>query len=141
VVDVEMDTDLVLNDVDEIDEEELETSRTYNIDWVNGRITGMIDGLDAVEQAMTKVLLTERYKNLIYDDEYGSEIKDTVMSEDNTNEFLESEIPELTKDAFANDERVLSVDNFSVNATEGDTLSTSFDASTIYGNLSFEEVF
>jgi hypothetical protein len=63
------------------------------------------------------------------------------MSEDNTNEFLESEIPELTKDAFANDERVLSVDNFSVNATEGDTLSTSFDASTIYGNLSFEEVF
>lgn len=138
---MEMDTDLVLNDVDEIDEEEMETSRTYYIDWVNGRITGMVDGLDAVEQAMTKAMLTERYKNLIYDDEYGSEIKDTVMSDDNTNEFLESEIPELTKDTFANDERVLDVDNFEINAPEGDVLSISFDASTIYGNLSFEEVF
>jgi hypothetical protein len=136
-----MDTDLVLNGIDEIGEEELETSRTYNIDWVNGRISGMTDGLDAVEQAMTKALLTERYKNVIYDDEYGSEIKDTIMNDENTNEFLDSEIPELVRDTFADDERILDIDNFSVDTGESDGFECSFDVSTIFGNLSVEEVF
>ena len=46
-----METDLVL-DIDEIEEEVKQETRTYNIDFLNGRIDGMIDGSDALEQAI-----------------------------------------------------------------------------------------
>ena len=135
-----METDLVL-DVDEIEEEgELET-RTYNIDFVNGRINGMISGLEAVEQAIAKILLTERYKNLIYSEDYGCEIKDTMMSEENTDAFLEAEIPDLIRDALLEDERILDVDHFEFYEIPGsvDSLLVTFDVSTIYGDIVMEE--
>ena len=138
---MDMETDLVL-DVDEIEEEgELET-RTYNIDFANGRINGMISGLEAVKQAIVKILLTERYKNLIYSEDYGCEIKDTMMSEENTDAFLEVEIPDLIKDALLEDERILDVGNFEFYEIPGsiDSLLVTFDVSTIYGDISMEEV-
>ena len=51
---MEMDTDLVL-DVEDVEEEAEQTSRTYRIDFENGCIDGMIDGLEAVKQAITKI--------------------------------------------------------------------------------------
>lgn len=139
---MEMDTDLVL-DVDEIEEESDQVSRTYRIDFENGRIVGMIDGLDAVEQAIIKILKTERFKNLIYSDAYGFEGKDTMMSDENTDAFLESELPALIADALSEDERILGVDNFEFydSDNEKDGIMISFDVATIYGDLSIEEVF
>lgn len=95
---MDMDTSLVL-DVEDVEEEVEQTSRTYRIDFENGCIDGMIDELDAVKQAITKVMLTERFKNLIYSEEYGSEIKDMLMNADNTDAFTESETPALVKEA------------------------------------------
>lgn len=100
-----METDLVL-DIDEIEEEVKQETRTYNIDFLNGRIDGMIDGSDALEQAIRKILMTERYKNLIYSEDYGCEIKDTMMSNENTDSFLEAEIPVLIQEALLEDERI-----------------------------------
>ncbi len=137
-----MDTDLVL-DIDEIEEEAEQETRTYRIDFENRCINGMVDGLEAVEQAITKALLTERYKNLIYSEDYGSEILDTMMSEDNTDAFLEAEIPNLIEDALMDDDRILSVDNFEFydSEDERDGLRVTFDVTTIYGVLNMEGVF
>lgn len=137
---MEMDTDLVL-DIDELEEEGELESKTYRIDFVNGRINGMIDGLEAVKQAVTKILMTERYKNLIYSEDYGCEVKDTMMGGENMDAFLEAEIPDLITDALLEDERILDVGNFEFYEEPGtpDMVFITFDISTIYGDISMEE--
>lgn len=139
---MDIDTELVL-DIDEIEEDTEQETKTYRIDFENGRIDGKIDGLEAVKQAITKILLTERFKNLIYSDDYGCEIQDMLMSNENTDVFIESEIPELIKDALSNDERILGVENFELydSDDERDGIKITFDVSTIYGDFNMEEVF
>lgn len=139
---MDIDTELVL-DIDEIEEDTEQETRTYRIDFENGRIDGMTDGLEAVKQAITKVLLTERFKNLIYSDDYGCEIQDMLMSNENTDAFIESEIPELIKDALSDDERILGVENFELydSDDERDGIKITFDVSTIYGDFNMEGVF
>lgn len=139
---MDIDTDLLL-DVDEVEDDAEQENRTYKIDFENGSISGMTDGLEAVEQAITKILLTERYKNLAYSDDYGCEVLDTMMSDENTDAFLEAEIPDLIADALSDDERILGVDNFEFydSADERDGIKVTFDVSTIYGELNMEGVF
>ena len=96
--------------------------------------------MDAVKQAIIKILGTERFKNLIYSDNYGCEIKDMMMSDENTDAFIESEIPELITDALSDDERIIDVDNFDFVREGIDTLRVIFDVATIYGILHMEEV-
>lgn len=139
---MDIDTGLVL-DIDEIEEGTEQETRTYRIDFENGRIDGIIDGLEAVKQAIAKILLTERFKNLIYSDDYGCEIQDMLMSNENTDAFIESEIPELIKDALSDDERILGVENFELydGDDERDGIKITFDVSTIYGDFNTEGVF
>ena len=139
---MDIDTDLVL-DVEEVEDDAEQETRTYKIDFENSCVSGMIDGLEAVEQAIAKILLTERYKNLAYSDDSGCEILDTMMNDENTDAFLEAEIPSLIADALADDERILGVDNFEFydSADERDGLKVTFDVSTIYGDLNMEGVF
>ncbi|MBQ8913916.1 MAG: DUF2634 domain-containing protein [Lachnospiraceae bacterium] len=132
------DTTLVLN-VDTVEDDSAELTRTYKIDFEAGRIIGFIDDIDALKQAITKILLTERFKNLIYSKEYGCEIKATLMSDGCTNEFLEVEIPALVKEALLQDSRILDVDNFAF-TFDGDICSIECDVSTIYGDINVKAV-
>ena len=132
------DTTLVL-DVDEIEDDKAELTRTYKIDFDAGRVIGFTDNLDALKQAITKILLTERFKNLVYSGEYGSEIKATLMSDECTNDFLEVEIPALITEALMQDSRILDVDNFNLEF-EGDSVNIECDVSTIYGDTTVKVV-
>lgn len=136
---MEMETSLFFPDEENI-EDEIKETKTYRIDFKNKRILGKVDGLDAVKQAIIKILGTERFKNLIYSDNYGCEIKDMMMSDENTDAFIESEIPELITDALSDDERIIDVDNFDFVREGIDTLRVIFDVATIYGILHMEEV-
>lgn len=136
---MEMETSLFFPDEEDI-EDEIKETKTYRIDFKNKRILGKVDGLDAVKQAIIKILGTERFKNLIYSDNYGCEIKDMMMSDENTDAFIESEIPELITDALSDDERIIDVDNFEFVREGIDTLRVIFDVATIYGILHMEEV-
>ena len=57
--------------IDEVTEAEEQPSLTYRLDLDNGRIVGKVDGLEAVNQAIRKAIITPRFKCLIYDDQYG----------------------------------------------------------------------
>lgn len=50
--------------------------KTYHIDPKRGRITGVCDGLEAVRQAIYKILSTIRYDYIIYTDNYGTRLID-----------------------------------------------------------------
>ncbi len=127
-----------------IDEGEIETSKTYCIDWENGRIGGFIDGAEAMKQFIKKALITPRFKCLIYDNQYGSEIRDTLIKPGVTNEYIKTEVPFLVQDALIHDERVLKVYNFQIEFGETyplqDSVKIALDVDTIYGTVSVQEV-
>ena len=123
--------------INEIEEEVEKPTKTYFLDLDNGRIIGTVDGLEAVKQAIRKAIITARYKCLIYDSDYGSEVKDMVYDEESTPELIETALPELIKDALSQDTRILDVYDFEFKF-EDDKAYISFSVDTIYGKTSFD---
>lgn len=114
-------------------------SLTYALDLDRGRIIGKADGLKAVEQAIRKAIITPRWKCLVYDNQYGSELKNEITAKDASPELIESEIPRMVEDALKPDTRVLRVHDFAFSFEE-DQCFISFTAETVYGTVLIEEV-
>ena len=114
-------------------------SRTYRLDLEHGRIVGMVDGLEAVKQAIQKAILTPRFKCLIYDHQYGCEAEEAIITKDATREYTQAVIEGFVVDALRPDTRVLSISNFQTEF-EGDEARFSFLANTIYGPVEIEGV-
>lgn len=114
-------------------------SKTYRLDLDAGRIVGFVDNLEAVQQAIRKAIITPRFKCLIYDTQYGSEIEDAVIAKDASREYAESVIEGFVKDALAPDTRILECHDFSIEF-EKDHANIEFTADTIYGETKIEEV-
>ena len=122
-----------------IKEQREQTSRTYKIDWENGRIIGAVDGIEAVRQAIHKVLLTPRFACGIYDNQYGSELHALLRKDGVTRELIRTETPRIVKDALLPDTRIHDVSDIQI-SFDGDEAHLSFVASTIYGDTVIEEV-
>jgi hypothetical protein len=125
----------------DIEQEREQPSKTYMLDFDRGRILaiGSADGIEAVNQFIKKALLTPRFRCLIYDNQYGSEIKQTVIAGDATAEYIETDMPRLVKDALLCDSRILDVYDFSFQFDHEEAYIR-FNAKTIFGELTVEEV-
>ena len=95
-------------------------------------ISGKCDGAEAMKQVIYKILLTERYKNLIYSWRYGVELSDlfgkpagAVMG------LIESRI----REALIQDDRINSVESFKFDTSKRGVVITSFTAKTIFGDI------
>lgn len=132
-----IDINIPIADFEEVTEP---TSRTYNLDINSGRIVGIVDGINAVNQAIRKALITMRFCNLIYDDDYGSEIENITSDKTSTPELMEAVIPELVKEALSQDTRILDVHDFDI-SFKHDEVYISFKADTIFGETTINEVF
>lgn len=115
-------------------------TRTYAVDFDKGQIKGKVEGINAVRQYIHKALLTPRFMCLIYSNQYGSEIKQTIIAEDATQKFVKAELPRIIEDAIIHDDRILSVgkDDFQYTFL-GDSVNVMFTVQTIYGILKVEE--
>lgn len=125
--------------IDAIEAESEKPTKTYFLDLDNGRIISTVDGIEAVKQAVRKAIITARYKNLIYDSDYGSEINDMIYDEDATPELIETALPELIKDSLSQDTRILDVYDFEFKF-EDDKAYISFFVDTIFGKIDISEV-
>lgn len=125
--------------ISEITEAEEQPSLTYCLDLKKRRIIGKVDALRAVNQAIEKALITARFHCLIYDNQYGSEIKEVIVDKKSTPELIEAMIPRLVEDALKPDTRILRVYDFAFEFQE-DGAYIFFRADTIYGETTFEEV-
>ena len=125
--------------VSEVTEAQEKPSLTYKLDLDKGRIVGMVDGLEAVNQAIRKAIITPRFKCLIYDNQYGSEIQEAIIAQDATPEYTEAVVPGFVKDALKPDTRILKVYDFQFEL-RADGAYTFFRAGTIFGETVFEEV-
>ena len=110
-------------------EEIIETSRTYKI--TGNRIRGYTDGLDALKQAIYKVLNTERYEYPIYSFNYGIELEN-LLGKDPV--YVQIELKRRIRECLLRDDRITEVDNFRFEVA-GDTIKCTFDVHSIFGNL------
>lgn len=117
-------------------------SRSYKLDLTRGRIlrAGSIDGLASIQQTIKKAILTPRFRCLIYDNQYGSEIQQVITAEDATLELAEAEIPRLIREALIPDTRIFEVQDFEFDFVN-DRAYISFTAQTVFGELVINEVF
>ncbi len=112
------------------DETKVAPTKTYEIDWDRMRISPVaIDELRAMEQAIDLALSIERFWWAIYDDDYGSELFDTVGMQ------MTLAIPEserYIREALAVDDRILDVRDFQFEPI-GEKLTVYFTVETIFG--------
>ena len=111
-----------------------EPSLTYKLDFESGRVRTMIDESDAVDQAIKKILNTEKYMYEIYDWQYGQELLSLVGK---PYDFAASEVSRIVTEALLQDDRITSVDSFEYSRTGVDSMLVSFQVNTIYGAQSY----
>lgn len=118
-----------------MDEEIIEIpSRTYKVS--NGRIAGYVDGLEAVRQSAEKALSTDRFGWLIYSDDYGAELN-SLIGEDF--DLVNAEVERLVSEALTADERILEIQNFSMEQSSSTSVLVQFDIASVFGNLTMEQ--
>ena len=116
-------------------EDTVQSSKTYRIDSFNGRITRKIDELEAIKQAVFKILQTERFENVIYDASYGVELVGLIGK---PKEFVKSDIERIIKEALSVDERILGIENFNIVNDVKENLKIEFKVNSIYGDIKLE---
>ncbi|MGU8434661.1 DUF2634 domain-containing protein [Clostridium perfringens] len=116
-------------------EDTVQSSKTYRIDSFNGRITRKIDELEAIKQAVFKILQTERFENVIYDANYGVELVGLIGK---PKEFVKSDIERIIKEALLVDERILGIENFNIVDDVEENLKIEFKVNSIYGDIKLE---
>lgn len=117
-------------------------SKTYRMrveleNGTAGRIVGHVDERGAVEQAVYKILNTERGENEIYNNQYGVELDDLMGM---PMPYVIPEIDRRIKEALLMDDRIKSVGNFKFEIPEKGVLSVSFNVTSIYGQISINQL-
>ena len=107
-------------------------SKTYKLDTVRSRIGAMIDGREAIMQAVKKILYTERYANVIYGSNYGVELY-RLFGKDL--EFVVGDLEATITEALLTDDRIESISNFQIGRSSIDSVIASFTVNSIYGNI------
>lgn len=108
-------------------------SYTFRMD--KNTVRGNIDELEAVKQAIYKILLTERYQYLMYSGNYGIETLDLF------GEPVSYVCPELERrisEALTWDERIESVSDFEFDLSARGVVHVSFVAHTVFGDVRAE---
>lgn len=109
-------------------------SKTYKIDVKAGRIVGYTDGIEAMVQAVYKILNTERFAYLIYDWGYGTELNRFIGQDF---DFIVSDLERAITEALQQDDRFISIKDFTVVQTERDSVEATFTVVTTVGELTY----
>lgn len=112
-----------------------QTTRTYKLDIGAGRVVGFVDGIEAMKQAITKILLTERFAYLIYSWNYGIELNDLIGK---SLPVLSSEIKRVIREALLADSRIRDITDFTVEQVGKRAVHVKFTAETIFGEIPIE---
>lgn len=107
------------------------------MDFENERVIGNVEGLEAMKQAIFKILNTERYQYLVYSWNYGSEFQDLFGMPVT---YVCPELERRITEALTWDKRIKEVSDFSFDTTsQRGTVIVSFTVHTIYGDVVTEK--
>lgn len=125
-------TDDLLSDV----EFKLQPSYTYEMNVVDEKIIGNTTGIQAVEQAIYKILGTERYKTPIYSWNYGVELADLFGMPSN---YCIPEIERRVTEALLMDDRISRVYDFEFSIPKKRVILTKFKVDTTEGTTTVQK--
>ncbi|KXG78295.1 DUF2634 domain-containing protein [Thermotalea metallivorans] len=106
-------------------------THTYQLNFEKGRVAGYTDGIEAMKQAIHKILFTERYQHEIYSWNYGIELEDLFGK---PKSFVYPELKRRITEALLQDDRIIRVDGFSFTSHKGSVV-VSFTVHTIFGDV------
>lgn len=107
-------------------------TRTYRLDLDHNRIRGFTDGLEAMEQAIYKILNTQRYEYLIYSWNYGNELYKTLGQ---NIPYVYDDIQMFITEALMPDDRILSIDAFSFTHIKRGVVQVRCNVHTKFGDV------
>lgn len=108
-------------------------SKTYRMMIDADRVQGAITSdLEAVKQAVYKIINTERYKFLIYSWNYGIELEDLFGK---PIPYVMPEIPRRITEALEQDDRITNVGDFDLTYSKKGDVLAKFRVTTIYGSF------
>lgn len=125
--------DAYLEEDDEEETDDNEPTLTFKVE--HGRIRRKTDELDAMVQAVDKILQTERYVYQIYDEDYGNDLPELIGK---NIDYAETEIPRMITEALTADDRIIEVNISSIDKTDRNTLTVKGSCETIYGSVPIE---
>ena len=111
-------------------------SRTLKINHDNLTISGTIDEIEAVEQAVFLILTTERYFWLIFSWNYGVELHNLIGKDP---EYCIPEIERRIREALLQDDRITAVENFQFEVDKK-KVHTTFTVVSIYASFEVMKV-
>lgn len=115
---------------------EKQPSKTYKLNIENNTISGgYVDEIEAMKQAIYKILNTERFENLIYSWNYGVELKNLMGEHIN---YVFPELERVITEALMQDDRIENVTNFSFEVDKN-TVNAKFVVITLYGSVNIEK--
>lgn len=107
---------------------------TYRVQREKEIVSGTLEELEAMKQAVFKILFTERYQYEIYNWEYGMELNDLFGR---AKSYVIPEIKKRIEDALLADDRIKAVTDFQFEG-EKSSLEVKFKVHTIFGTLEIE---
>ncbi len=119
-------------DVDSEFEQNDESSLTYHMKLDRDRVIGNTDEIEAMKQAIYKIIFTERYEHVIYSWDYGIELKDLFGMPQS---YVRAELPRRFNEALLQDERIISLSDFTMKFEKRGNVSVYFIAHTIFGDV------
>ena len=129
---------MALTPVTEIDSDydfeiQEDATETYRLNLEKDRVIGFTNNdLEAMKQAIYKIINTERYDYLIYSWNYGIELNDLFGE---PIPYVYSEIKRRITEALTQDTRIESVDAFSFEQIKRGEVFVKFTAHTVYGDV------
>ena len=109
---------------------------THRMDLQATHIRGYTDKQEAMQQAIYKILNTERYQYITYSWDYGIELLD-LFGEPIS--YVVPEVERRIKDALLHDTRITSLTDFRFEYPAKRVLHVLFTAHTIFGDIPIEK--
>ncbi|WP_138751795.1 DUF2634 domain-containing protein [Paenibacillus sinopodophylli] len=106
-------------------------STTYRLDLENGRVIGVVDGLEAVKQAVYKILQSPRYEHDIYSFDYGHELTRLLGR---SPQYVQSEVTRLITEGLTQDDRIQTVEGVRISTAE-DNMLVVFNVVSSFGSF------
>ena len=113
-------------------------TKTYKLELYKGNyILGFVDSQKAMEQAIYKIIRTERYRYIIYSWNYGIELEDLFGM---PVEYCVVELERRISEALLQDNRITAVHTFEFDteSERGTVLIKKFIAETIFGKIQID---
>lgn len=111
-------------------------TNTYKMNMQLNLIRGYTDGIEAMKQAIYKILLTERFQYIMYSGNYGIETLDLYGQPIS---YVCPELERRISEALLWDNRIQSVTDFDFDTSKKGIIHVSFTAHTVFGEIQAEK--